>query len=514
MNVVYEGITTTGRPINLNIIDAELSFRSGLKKLSKSDVLYFIIHHTAGSSATPQQIHQWHLDRTTSSGTKWLGAGYNLYVRKDGNIYMLRPLNYIGAHAYGYNSKSIGICFEGNFDIETMKTAQLEAGKKLLAFLRTEYGKNESAIIKHKAISSTACPGSKFPFTEMVKGSTDVLAQYLPFEAGISLSKTVDTLDDPESISASFNSGQYAPYTVKKGDTLNGIARKLGMDVGTLLSLNPHITNPNVIYPGQVIMYHPNSVTIFSQIADSQSAIALATLDAGKEYFNEISKESATNYNKEKYEADRAKTAHDVTLTEAYEKITTWQNKDLKLPGYKPALISITTNDGSKVNIPFLISPSNMSDGRSNSVQTIKTSAGWFIYKLGENLGQLSLSGYMLDTKNELERHAFLQDYKYYMVDKRTEDHEVVNENVVELFLEGIQYTGYITGLSFSKSAAQPFLYQYNIQFIFVDDKYIYGSEESALLPRPPVKDNDSKTSAQYAIADGISKILNQNTTT
>lgn len=42
-------------------------------------------------------------------------------------------------------------------------------------------------------------------------------------------------------------------YYVQRGDTLRKIAAKLGTSVDVLLRLNPQITNPNVIYVGQAI---------------------------------------------------------------------------------------------------------------------------------------------------------------------------------------------------------------------------------------------------------------------
>lgn len=41
-------------------------------------------------------------------------------------------------------------------------------------------------------------------------------------------------------------------YTIKKGDTLSGIAQKYGTTVGALQSLN-HIQNPNLIYAGSIL---------------------------------------------------------------------------------------------------------------------------------------------------------------------------------------------------------------------------------------------------------------------
>jgi LysM repeat protein len=42
-------------------------------------------------------------------------------------------------------------------------------------------------------------------------------------------------------------------YTVKSGDTLYSIAQKYFNSIRQLLFLNPKITNPSLIYPGQVI---------------------------------------------------------------------------------------------------------------------------------------------------------------------------------------------------------------------------------------------------------------------
>lgn len=42
-------------------------------------------------------------------------------------------------------------------------------------------------------------------------------------------------------------------YTVIKGDTMWGISQKYGVDLNELIKNNPQITNPSLIYPGQMI---------------------------------------------------------------------------------------------------------------------------------------------------------------------------------------------------------------------------------------------------------------------
>jgi LysM repeat protein len=46
----------------------------------------------------------------------------------------------------------------------------------------------------------------------------------------------------------------YAPlYIVQPGETLSVIAQRFSIPVSALLQFNPQITNPNLIYPGQII---------------------------------------------------------------------------------------------------------------------------------------------------------------------------------------------------------------------------------------------------------------------
>jgi GH24 family phage-related lysozyme (muramidase)/LysM repeat protein len=44
-----------------------------------------------------------------------------------------------------------------------------------------------------------------------------------------------------------------ANYTVSRGDTLSGIAAREGVSLSALISANPQISNPNLIYPGQTL---------------------------------------------------------------------------------------------------------------------------------------------------------------------------------------------------------------------------------------------------------------------
>ena len=42
--------------------------------------------------------------------------GYHFYITRDGEVHICRPVHQIGAHATGWNDKSIGICYEGGLN--------------------------------------------------------------------------------------------------------------------------------------------------------------------------------------------------------------------------------------------------------------------------------------------------------------------------------------------------------------------------------------------------------------
>ena len=79
------------------------------------------------------------------------------------------------------------------------------------------------------------------------------------FTDGILLSSTepIPTPDTPEQP----EENNTITYTVKPGDTLSEIALRYNTTVSNIVALNPSITNPNLIYPGEVFTIRQNSNT-------------------------------------------------------------------------------------------------------------------------------------------------------------------------------------------------------------------------------------------------------------
>lgn len=92
---------------------------------------YAIIHKSASDIAAHDNvavIDGWHKERgfccKLDDGTK-IHIGYHVLIHKNGNISWLRPLDKRGAHCYGYNSKSIGICLAGNKQFTEIQRSSL-----------------------------------------------------------------------------------------------------------------------------------------------------------------------------------------------------------------------------------------------------------------------------------------------------------------------------------------------------------------------------------------------------
>ena len=140
----------------MTIKNTNLSFKPTLKLRNKTN--YIVLHHRAGTGDA-ESIHTAHINQG------WSGAGYHIYIRKSGESFYLRPLDYVGAHTTGFNDKSVGVCFEGDFEKDSMTDAQKMAGVEVISFLKKKYP--DAAIVCHKDLSATLCPGKNFPEQEM-----------------------------------------------------------------------------------------------------------------------------------------------------------------------------------------------------------------------------------------------------------------------------------------------------------------------------------------------------------
>lgn len=170
----------------MNIIETKWKWNSGLS--SRVSTKYIALHHAAAVTCTAAQVDQWHKDNG------WSGIGYHYFVRKDGSVYRGRPEWSMGAHVHGMNNCSIGICAEGNYDIErTMPDAQYNAILELIADIHERYP--NAKVVGHRDIGSSDCPGQYYPLEDLKNGAVReseelTLKQYNELKAEISALKT------------------------------------------------------------------------------------------------------------------------------------------------------------------------------------------------------------------------------------------------------------------------------------------------------------------------------------
>lgn len=155
--------------------------------LRRNDPDSVILHHTAmRRDSTFEDVVRVIKSRKDSNGNNWL-TGYNCVITEDGGIHPFCRWDRYGSHAAGYNSRSLGLAFNGNFETSpsdpysnsegrygpaTPSRGQLESGARVVALwahiypdINPTFGTGGS-IFPHRQVSAKNCPGSEFPVEE------------------------------------------------------------------------------------------------------------------------------------------------------------------------------------------------------------------------------------------------------------------------------------------------------------------------------------------------------------
>jgi N-acetylmuramoyl-L-alanine amidase len=113
-----------------------------------------VIIHAADTPADmdigAEDINQWHLERG------WSGVGYHWVIRRDGTVEQGRLESTSGAHAYGHNQNSIGVCLVGGKGGCNFTSSQWAALDALVNDLVHRYSGAE--VIGHNDVSDKPCP--------------------------------------------------------------------------------------------------------------------------------------------------------------------------------------------------------------------------------------------------------------------------------------------------------------------------------------------------------------------
>ncbi|XP_067413336.1 peptidoglycan recognition protein 3-like [Emydura macquarii macquarii] len=123
-----------------------------------------IIHHTVGNRCTSlatcskevRGIQNYHMDSNGGAD-----IGYNFLIGEDGRVYEGRGWSTMGAHAKGWNDKSLGFSFLGSFTNRAPSAAALNAAKSLIQCAISKGFLSRSYTLKgHRNVNPTSCPGN------------------------------------------------------------------------------------------------------------------------------------------------------------------------------------------------------------------------------------------------------------------------------------------------------------------------------------------------------------------
>jgi N-acetylmuramoyl-L-alanine amidase len=149
-----------------------------------------VIHHTAviptggalpSSTSDVDRYHETRGFEIVCEGRVYHVA-YHYLVLPDGRVQVGRPERCEGAHARGYNSY-LGISVVGDFSsqdnpqgnkgVPRPTDAQVNSLIRLCRELRTRYRIPLQHIVRHSDITSTQCPGDRFPFALLLSKLKD-----------------------------------------------------------------------------------------------------------------------------------------------------------------------------------------------------------------------------------------------------------------------------------------------------------------------------------------------------
>ena len=120
---------------------------------------YIVIHCSATKPSMDidaETIRNWHVNERG-----WRDIGYHKVIKRNGDVEDGRDVRDSGAHAAGYNSKSVGVCMVGGMAEDNSAEANFTAQQwtallDLIKQLKIQYP--EADVIGHNEISEKECP--------------------------------------------------------------------------------------------------------------------------------------------------------------------------------------------------------------------------------------------------------------------------------------------------------------------------------------------------------------------
>jgi N-acetylmuramoyl-L-alanine amidase len=141
---------------------------------------YIVLHHSGESSGGYASIDRFHREEK-----HWDECGYHFVIGNgsesgDGEIEVggRWQKQKHGAHTHPpghteYNDEGVGICLVGNFNEAPPTPKQIEACRRLVAYLQARCGVSATGVMTHGDAegAKTDCPGRYFPYDRLLPRS-------------------------------------------------------------------------------------------------------------------------------------------------------------------------------------------------------------------------------------------------------------------------------------------------------------------------------------------------------
>jgi len=125
-----------------------------------------IIHHEAGNNGFAS-VNEYHRQKWNFKSSRGFYAGYTWFLDKRRGWVQARAEDEEGAHTIGWNSKSVGVCLQGDFSKEVLSAETKAILKTKIDEIRTRWNIPQSEVYGHKEKQvgkTTACPTSLMNF--------------------------------------------------------------------------------------------------------------------------------------------------------------------------------------------------------------------------------------------------------------------------------------------------------------------------------------------------------------
>lgn len=148
--------------MSLRDLRGQLPASGAYRKRTLDAIQYIVIHHSAVDvDSSAESIARYHVE-----ALGWPGIGYSFLVHWEGRTEYTQDLLLAPYNVAGRNPEVVGICLPGDWSSRVPPQAQLEGGRSVVEYVRSEVGWEVPVIGHYEAAlpgHSTRCPGDTWP---------------------------------------------------------------------------------------------------------------------------------------------------------------------------------------------------------------------------------------------------------------------------------------------------------------------------------------------------------------